>query len=216
MNELINDIYGITEKNGRPVVSSKFVSSVFGKTHDNVLRDIRSLDCSKEFSSLNFEESNYKARGKKYPEILMTKDGFTFLVMGYRGKKAARYKEDYIKRFNQMEQFIKDIYEAKADFPEFTTAILGAHEEIKPWHFTNEIDMINRIVLGMSSKQFKEANNIEKANSIRPYLTNEQINGIKTLQRIDIGLIISMPDFQQRKSILQSQYERIQRKQISA
>ena len=33
----------------------------------------------------------------------MTKDGFTFLVMGYTGKKAAAFKEAYIKRFNEME-----------------------------------------------------------------------------------------------------------------
>jgi Rha family phage regulatory protein len=39
----------------------------------------------------------------------MTRDGFAFLVMGYRGKKTARFKEDYIRRFNQMESFIKPL-----------------------------------------------------------------------------------------------------------
>ena len=38
----------------------------------------------------------------------MTKDGFTFLVMGYRGKKAAQFKEDYIKAFNAMETIIRE------------------------------------------------------------------------------------------------------------
>jgi len=214
MSGLITDIYGVTEQKGKPVVSSRYIADIFNKTHDNVLRDIRNLDCSKDFSSLNYEESNYKVRGKKYPEILMTKDGFTFLVMGYRGKKAAQFKEAYIQRFNEMEQFIKDLYEAKADFPEFTYAIMAAHEEPKHYHFANELDMINRIVLGMSAKQFKESNNLGKVNSIRPYLTKEQINSIKTLQRIDIGLIYSIPDFQQHKTFLQGYFER--RKQLSA
>ena len=38
----------------------------------------------------------------------MTKDGFTFLVMGYRGKKAAEFKEAYISAFNKMEKFITE------------------------------------------------------------------------------------------------------------
>lgn len=33
----------------------------------------------------------------------MTKDGFVFLVMGFTGKKAARFKEAYIEEFNRME-----------------------------------------------------------------------------------------------------------------
>lgn len=38
----------------------------------------------------------------------MTKDGFTFLVMGYTGSKALQFKLDFIEAFNQMEQALKD------------------------------------------------------------------------------------------------------------
>lgn len=34
--------------------------------------------------------------------IEMTKDGFVFLVMGFTGKQAAKFKEDYIGEFNRM------------------------------------------------------------------------------------------------------------------
>jgi phage regulator Rha-like protein len=34
----------------------------------------------------------------------MTRDGFTFLAMGFTGKKAAGFKEAYIQAFNRMEQ----------------------------------------------------------------------------------------------------------------
>jgi len=37
----------------------------------------------------------------------MTKDGFVFLVMGYRGVKAAQFKETYIEAFNKMEQIVR-------------------------------------------------------------------------------------------------------------
>jgi hypothetical protein len=39
--------------------------------------------------------------------IDMTKDGFTFLVMGFTGRKAASFKEAYIARFNEMEAEIR-------------------------------------------------------------------------------------------------------------
>ena len=44
---------------GVPRIDSMTVAEIFGKRHDNVIRDIRGLDCSKEFLLLNFEEQTY-------------------------------------------------------------------------------------------------------------------------------------------------------------
>ena len=210
-----NDIYGVTEKGGVPVVSSRKIAEVFEKRHADVLRDIEvgieNLNKADErkFALINFLISTYKdERNRKQPEFILPKDGFVYLTMGYSGKKATRFKVAYINRFNEMESFIKNLYEAKADFPEFTQAIMLSHEEPKHYHFSNELDMINRIVLGMSTKQFKETNNLGKVSSIRPFLTPAQIESIKVLQRIDIGLIVAVPDFQERKRILTEQLNR--------
>ena len=203
------DEFGMTEKDGAPVVSSRYIAQVFGKRHDNLLSTIRNLACSSEFRLLNFKESCYKnEQSKRQPEFLLTRDGFSILIMGFTGKKAIAFKEAYINRFNQMEEFIKNLLEAKTEFPEFTDAIMAAHEEPKSYHFSNELDMINRIVLGMSAKKFRETRGIEKGKSIRPYLAPEQAEAIKSLQRIDIGLVLAVQDFQQRKAILESHYQR--------
>lgn len=91
--------------NGQPVTDSLVVAETFGKRHDDVLKSIRELDCSEEFSLRNFSESTYiNERGRTYPKFLMTQDGFAFLVMGYTGKEAARFKEMYINEFNRMKQ----------------------------------------------------------------------------------------------------------------
>ncbi|WP_085497578.1 hypothetical protein [Paenibacillus aquistagni] len=87
--------------------------------------------------------------------------------------------------------------------------------EPKHYHFSNEADMINRIVLGMSAKQFRKVHNLEKNESIRPYLTNEQIKAVEALQRADIGLLISIPDYQDRKSKLAAYFERMKLKYIA-
>jgi Rha family phage regulatory protein len=103
-----------TDSNNRTTTSSLDVAEKFEKNHKHVLRDIRSLDCSKDFFESNFELKEYKARkgkGKGYlasmPYFEITRDGFTFLVMGYTGKKAARFKEAYIREFNRMEEYIR-------------------------------------------------------------------------------------------------------------
>jgi Rha family phage regulatory protein len=94
-------------ENGHAVTTSLNIAAVFGKQHKNVLQSIDNLECSDEFSRLNFQPRDYvDERGKVQPMIEMTRDGFTFLVMGYTGTKAAQFKEAYIARFNQMERQI--------------------------------------------------------------------------------------------------------------
>lgn len=214
---ILNPEFNLYERNGQAFCSSRQVAEEFGKQHKHVLRDIESLDCSNEFRQSNFGPSYYRnEQNKKQPEYLMTKDGFVFLVMGYRGKKAARFKEAYIKRFNDMEAFIKSLLATKIEFPAFTEAIMAAHDEPKHYHFSNEINMIYRIVLGMDAKTFREENGIERGAVIKPYLSIDQIKAVENLQRVDIGLIVAVPDFQTRKTLLaQHLAQLISRKQIA-
>lgn len=215
--------YGLTEKQGAPVASSRVIAEKFNKQHAHVLRDVeKALITFNEIGQSNFGESNFikthykNEQNKKQPEYLLTKEGFSYIAMGFTGKKAASWKIQYINAFQQMENFIKNLYEAKSEFPEFTDAIMAAHEEPKHYHFSNECNMINSIVLGVTAKKFRELNSIENGKSIRPYLSLEQIEAIKTLQRIDIGLIVAVKDYQERKSILQDQYNRVKNKRLTA
>lgn len=199
------DNYGVFVDNHDVArANSLIVAQMFNKEHKNVLADIKNLDCSSEFSRLNFKPSNYTdERGKRQPCFEMTRDGLVFLVMGYRGKKAAQFKEAYIKRFNQMETFINTVVSARKDFPLLTENIKLIHESPRPYHFSNECDLINKLVTGMKAKQFRELHGIPKGESIRPFLTQQQIELLETLQKVDIGLMISVPDYEQRKRYLE-------------
>lgn len=134
-----NEFGMYADNKGIARVDSLTVAEVFEKRHDNVVRDIRNLDCSEEFRLLNFEESTYvNAQGHRQACFNMTCDGFVFLVMGYRGKKAASFKEAYIKRFNEMEEFIKYLLEARTEFPLLTDNIQLLHEKPMHYHFSPE------------------------------------------------------------------------------
>ena len=209
MREIVPmDEYGMfVDNHDIAKVNSVMVAKMFETRHDDVLRSIRNLDCSEEFRLRNFAESSYRnEQGKKQPCFNMTRDGFVFLAMGYRGKKAAQFKEAYIKRFNQMEKFIQTLAEARQQFPLLTEQIKMLHENPRPYHFSNECDMLNRIVLGKTAKQFRTERGIEKGKSIRPYLSNEQIKWLNMLQTVDIGLLISTPEYDQRKRYLEWYY----------
>ena len=202
----------VFEKQDKPMTDSLKVAEYFGKNHQHVLRDIKELECSEEFSQSNFGQSKRKdERGKYQPITDITFDGFMFLAMGYRGKKAAQIKESYIKAFNQMKDFILEIQSAKEEFKELSEAIRLSHpDELHNYHFSNEYDLINRIVLGMSTKKYKKANSIpENAKSIRPYLSAEQVRAITRLEKFDTGLILTMEKYEDRKQVLMQYYSKI-------
>ncbi|HGV3112190.1 TPA: Rha family transcriptional regulator [Escherichia coli] len=90
---------------GQAVTSSLAVANFFSKRHDDVLKKIRTLECSASFTSRNFSVSDYTdCTGRKLPCYQITRDGFAFLAMGFTGKRAAQFKEAYINVFNQMEK----------------------------------------------------------------------------------------------------------------
>lgn len=88
--------------------TSRIIAEKFGKMHKDVLRAIRNLECSEDFNQRNFAPVEYvDAKGEARTEYGVTRDGFTFLVMGFTGKEAAAWKEKFIAAFNMMEDRIK-------------------------------------------------------------------------------------------------------------
>lgn len=96
-------------QNGQIVVSSKQVAEHFGKEHKHVLESIREILAVEKSATKFFVESTFENRGKEYPMLLMNRDGFTLLAMGFTGKKALEWKLKYIQAFNQMEEQIKTL-----------------------------------------------------------------------------------------------------------
>ncbi len=99
---------------GVPTVLSTNVAAVFEKRNDNVIRDIEEIlrtlpeDRKGNFIETQIERPSNLGRGTvKSKAYRLTRDGFTFLVMGYTGEKAARFKWAYIDEFNRQQALLE-------------------------------------------------------------------------------------------------------------
>lgn len=100
----------VTLNDATLTTDSRRVAKHFHKLHKNVLQAFDRLDCSDEFRRLNFQPvEEVDEKGEQRRMVRMTKDGFMFLVMGFRGAQAAAIKERYIGAFNAMAEQLQQI-----------------------------------------------------------------------------------------------------------
>jgi len=208
----------VFEKKDQPMTDSLKVADGFKKRHADVLRAIKEITdtnsgVSEEFGQRNFAQSYYvNEQNKRQPKTIMTYDGFMLLVMGFTGKRAMEEKEKYISEFSLMRSFISQLTAAKIDYHEVTEAIKLTVDEPHNYTFSNEFNLIDIVVLGMTAKKFKQVNGIPaEEKSIRPFLTPEQLDGISRVQKFDANLIIMDSIYDDRKRALSEYWSRIQK-----
>lgn len=194
-------------KRERIVVSSVDVAETFtyfdedtGKQytreHKAVLRAIRELKCSEKFRGEHFSPSNYTdPRGKTQPCMLMDKDGFTMLVMGFLDPKAYKFKEMYIGQFNAMEEILqgkliereKGIVVRQA----FTKALKESteNERMHGHAYSTYTDLIYRLCFGKSAKQLREEYGISKTDNLRDMFSAEELAIVQNVEMIISGLV---------------------------
>lgn len=133
-NQLMN--LGLAERNGKAVVSSRDIARVFEKRHDHVLRDIKNIIANDaDWGLPNFGEMSYPdSYGRSQTEYVMTRDGFTLLVMGYTGEKAMQFKKAYIAAFNEMERKL-----APRNYKEALLALVAAEEQREALEVQNKV-----------------------------------------------------------------------------
>lgn len=121
----------LSTQNGEPVASSRQIAESFGKEHKDVLEAIRTKTAENSALLEMFHLTEYTtSQNKKLPMYLMNRDGFSFLVMGFTGKKADEWKLRYIQAFNAMEkQLAQRPQLSRAEL--MAQALIAAHEELE-------------------------------------------------------------------------------------
>ena len=167
----------------RPVTSSLLVAEKFGKEHYNVLKSLTSIltSSNKDRASQHFFKSKYvDTMGRQKPMYYMDRDGFCFLVMGFTGEKADKWKWDFIDSFNDMEAELKRYHDIelgrllerqKSKYIRRTLkdTIKDCVPETpnKRFMYKNYTDLIYKMLYGMNCKKLKESLGLDKTTTTK-------------------------------------------------
>lgn len=104
-------------QNDQVLTNSILVAEKFCKEHSDVVRAIDNLlqnadnECDAKVQNMfvEYSEDVPQPNGGVKParRFIMNRDGFTLLAMGFNGKKALKFKLEYIAAFNAMEKALK-------------------------------------------------------------------------------------------------------------
>lgn len=197
-------------------MSSREISKLTDKRHADVIRDIRAMidsikDDANMLHQLNHGLTEIKDARDYTKEFILNRFLTELLITGYdilrRAKVLHRLVELERKELKK-ELFSATRQDSKTEYKAMGFAIAEAHEEIKPYHFSNESDLINRICLGMTASKFRKHHDIAKDELIRDYLSTAQLNCIIALQRANTVYIEDGIDFQIRKQKLTDLFNR--------
>ena len=103
-------------------------------------------------------------------------------------------------------------HDARVEYKPMQEALRQAREELgketKHFHYSNEADMLNRIVLGMTSKQYKEHHSLLEDKSLRDTLTSLELAAFADLERANKTFIDLGYSFEERKEQLKTLFNR--------
>ena len=187
----------------RAVTSSVKVAEVFEKEHKNVLRDIEQLKKDVlNFEPMFLEDSYQDSYGRNQKCYLMNRDGFALLAMGFTGEKALKFKADFISAFNSMENELKRIYEERQQWVierekgklvrhilTDTIKMKVSDSPHKKFMYPNYTKLIYKTLFGKSFDDLKKLYGVKPKESVRDYLTSEQLKGVEQMEMLISSLI---------------------------
>lgn len=168
----------------------------YTREHKSVLRAIRELKCSEEFRGEHFSPSEYiDSRGKKQPCMLMDKDGFALLVMGFEDPKSMKFKEAYIKQFNIMERALVDKMKEREKGIAVRQALTKAlqqsneNERMHGHAYSTYTNVIYKSIFGKNAKQLREEYGIGKKDNLRDCFSEEELKAVQSAEMLVSSLI---------------------------
>ena len=209
----------------RLVVSSRQVAEDFERRHNDVVDSIRKILATKNIVAKYFTEYEFEYRGQKFKGYLMDRDGFCLLVMGFTGEKALDWKLKYINAFNEMEAALKRIFEERKQWEiERAKGIVVRHiltdaiknmipeSSHKKFVYPTYTNLIYKVLFDRNAKQLQQDYKLQKSESVRDYLTADELADVENLERLTAGLINLGWGYEQIKNFL---FENVPKKMIA-
>ena len=201
-------------------VTSREVAEHFEKQHKHILESIENIKAENPALTSMFYEGHYIAgTGKRYKEYLMNRDGFTLLVMGFTGQKAMEWKLKYIQAFNEMEKELKRLYEERKKWEiERAKGVLIRHvltdtikmkvaeSPNKRFAYPNYTKLIYKTIFGKSFDELKKEFGVKPKESMREYLTADQLKEVEQMEMLVSSLIGLGMGYSEIKEFISQKY----------
>ena len=183
--------------------TSRIVAECFEKQHKHVLRDIDELKKDvPNFGLMFYEIQEPDSYGRLQRVYQMNRDGFSLLAMGFTGDKAMAWKLKYITAFNEMEAELKRIYAERNQWEiERAKGVMIRHiltdtiklkiadSPNKRFAYPNYTKLIYKTLFGKSFKELQQEYGIKSKESLRDYLTSEQLKEVESMEMLVSSLI---------------------------
>lgn len=192
-------------------MSSLEIAELTGKRHDNVLRDIKATHFFSEYlrklkseyshclgasNDLGVKEVTFRVRTnfKTYQAIELNYRFTMIVISGY----SEQLRTQVIDRWLELEQENRALHlerdKAKSLYPDMNKVLEAEYineKGHKPNHhlYSNNANMINRIVIKMSSKAYKAKHSLNKTFQIRDNFTKVELELVSKLERFNTVLV---------------------------
>lgn len=196
-------------------MSSREIAKLTGKKHKNVLADIDKMIRDLGISSAEVLADYTDDKNRTYRCYNLDKNLTLTLVSGYEVK----LRHAIVKRWSDLEEsafknarqdktpdWSLERLVSKLGYKSMCEAIKASKENPATYDYSNNADLINRVILGMSAKQYRELNELGRKDAIRDRLEAHVIFAYSRLQFENERLIIEGVDFQARKEKLKAHY----------
>ena len=176
------------------LVSSRDIASGICKEHKDILKKIREILNEREFSLVEYIDN----KGEKRPEYLLPKDSFILLLMNYQGYND--FKRAYIKRFNEMENALKEQYTHQTEMtPEIVVERAKIMERLSD-HYRGRCDgRYSQILDSYITKELYGEHILPLPERTEHYYTAEEAGKILGISANKVGRIANLNNLKNEK-----------------
>lgn len=212
----MNDIV-LKKANGETFTTSILLAEKFGKRHKAVLRKIENLP-KDDFNRRNFVPVKYTdAKGEDRKMYEITRDGFSYIAMGFTGEEAHIWKVKFIEAFNKMERHLRNMLkkewiehraEAALEYKMMARTLQEVRKldgkSTQHFHFSNEAKLVNWALTG----EFKKVD--------RDGLNDQELKVLVELEAYNAVLLGARHDRDTRKALLKNRCREATQKLLDA
>ena len=205
----------LSVKNNQIINNSVNLAKVLEIRHADLLETIRNIlsKTEEKFRNGNFRSETYTVRGREYACYDLLKDGIVYLLAKINTEKANKFTIAYINEFNHMQEQLNEKINwhdtrsiAKLGYRTMCQALdeqyqltYGKRPEV--YEYINNANMLDRMVLGMTSKQYCIKYNIDQK-QLRDRLTQLELAMFDKLQMHNTSAIELGIEFKERQELL--------------